>query len=184
MLSAEIYLKRIWDKLVAGTSAILAGENHIGEVDCPAGEVSVIPVITAGAYSANDIIGTKMELPNAARLTDKIALLVSIALYDFAKQRPALNIYFFDRNPVNGTYTDNAALDIHDSDLPYYKGHIEIAQTDWVNTLVDNAVGTKKQIGLEMFPYGSRSLWIIMQVTGTPTFASVADLGITFSFLQ
>lgn len=162
--------------------SITAGETHIGEVSCKSGEVSVTPVINTDAYTANDAVGSIQTLTSAARASGKPTTLLSLTITDLAMQSAAFSIYFFNANPSNGTYTNNAELDIHDTDMAMCVGAIKVAATDWINAK-DNGVAVLKSIGLGMVPSGSANLYALVKTTTTPTYA-VGDLTFKYFFFQ
>lgn len=171
-----------------GVVHLSTGESHIGSMG---GNTSVIKltganVNAAGAtYTANDIVGdgtNAIELTAAMRVTSGSAVLQTVIIHDLAIQDAELDIYFFDADPSNGTYTDQAALDIHDTDMTFCVGSVNVAAGDYKDA-ADSSVATVKSIGLAMASAATDDLWVIFQTRGTPTY--VADcLSATFVFLQ
>lgn len=173
--------------LTAGTAAIgtvelTEGDEHIGQVNLSSNSVTVTPTITTDAYTANDCVGGIQTLANAARTQNNETILLSLKITDLAAQDAVLNIFFFESNPAAGTYTDNAELDIHDTDMAKCLGAIEVAAADYLSAK-DNSVATVRNIGFGMTPSGSSSLYALVKTTGTPTYA-VGDLEFTFFFLR
>lgn len=164
-------------------TSIAAGENHIGEVGCNTEVVSVTPTITAGAYTALDIVGGIQTIAAASRVSGEPAILQSIVITDLAALTQAFTIWFFNANPSNGTYTDNIALDIHDTDMGMCIGHVKITSSDYASA-ADNSVACKVPIGLPLKP-AATSIFAIAQCTGTgPTYISTADLVFKYGFLR
>lgn len=163
--------------------ALPAGEAHVGEVGASSTVVAVTPAITAGAYTALDIVGAIQTIASAARASAKEVILQSVVITDLAALTQAFTIWFFNANPSNGTYTDNLALDIHDTDLGMCIGLVKVAATDYASA-ADNSVAVVRNIGLVLKP-AVTSLFAIAQCTGTaPTYASVADLTFKYGFLR
>jgi hypothetical protein len=164
-------------------TSIAAGETHIGEVGCNTEVVSVTPTITAGAYTALDIVGGVQTIAAASRVSGEPTILQSIVINDLSAATQAFTIWFFNANPSNGTYTDNIALDIHDTDLAMAIGHVKITSSDYASA-TDNSVACKVPIGLPLKP-AATSLFAIAQCTGTaPTYVSTADLTFRYGFLR
>ena len=164
-------------------ASITAGETHIGEVGCNTEVVSVTPTITAGAYTAGDVVGGIQTIAAASRVSGEPAILQSIVIDDLSAATQAFTIWFFNANPTNGTYTDNIALDIHDTDLAMCIGHVKITSSDYASA-ADNSVACKVPIGLPLKP-AATSLFAIAQCTGTaPTYVSTADLTFRYSWLR
>jgi len=145
--------------------------------------ISVTPAITAEIYHANDVIGGIQTLTSVARVADDRVVLQSLTVTDLAIQDAVLRIFFFNQNPTNGTYTDNAALDIDDIDMGFCQGWIEVAASLYADA-ADNSLATVRNISLGLSPTGSTSLFAIAQVTGGPTYVSTADLTFKYYFLR
>ena len=162
---------------------VAAGETHIGEVGCNTNVVSVTPTITAGAYTALDIVGAIQTIAAATRVSGEPTVLQSIVITDKAALTQAMTIWFFNANPAAGTYTDNLALTIHDTDLAMCVGFVKVAATDYASAAA-NSVATVRNIGLPLMP-AATSLFAIAQATSTaPTYASTSDLTFRYSFLR
>lgn len=160
-----------------------AGENHIGEVGASSKQVDVTPGITSGVYTANDVIGGVQTITGAARVSGKETILQSVVITDLAMQDAIIRIFFFNQNPTNGTYTDNAPLDIHDTDMGFCIGSIEVVASDYMDA-ADSSVATVRNLGLGLTPSGSANLYSIAQVTETPTYTSTSDLAFKYFFLR
>ena len=158
-----------------------AGETHLGEVGVSKATVSVTPAITAGAYSALDIVGAIQTITNAARVSGGPVTLQSLTITDLGMQDANLRIFFFNQNPANGTYTDNIPLDIHDTDMGFCVGVFEVLSSDWLDA-ADNSVATLRNIGLGMVPVGTANLFAVAQTVGVETWASTSDLVFRYHF--
>ena len=165
-----------------GDVTLLAGEAHIGEVTGSTINVAVTPTITAGAYSALDTIGGIQTIANAARATGKPTTLQSIIIKDLAMVSPNFKIWFFNATPGTGTYTDNAALDIDDTDLGLCVGVVNCANGEWVNGL-DNGVLYYTNIGLVMTP-AATSLFAVIETVDAETFITTSDLTFIYGFYR
>lgn len=144
--------------------------------------IEVTPAITAGAYSANDCIGGKLTLALAlASIREGMGKLLSITVQDLAAQKAALKIFFFKADPDAGTYTDNSALDIHDTDMLDCLGVIEVDAGDYVDS-ADSAVATLTGIDKVVKADDKSTVYALVKTTGTPTYAGVSDLKFMFGF--
>ena len=161
--------------------SLAASELHIGEVGTSSIGVSNTPTVTAGGYTALDIVGGVQALANTHRVSGEAVVLQSVVLTDLAKQDQALTLFFFNANPSNGTYTDNIALDIHDTDMAMCIGHVKILAADYADA-ADNSLATVANIGLQLRS-AATGLWVIAQCTGTaPTYAATGDLTFKYEF--
>ena len=145
--------------------------------------ILVTPAITAGGYSANDIVGGKITIANAARDPGGSGLLHSLTIIDKGKQAAALEFFFFSAD-LAGTYADNAAEDISAADALLNIGVISAASADY-KAMANYSVVTVRNIGL---PYkvasGATSLFLIVRCTGTPTYAAINNLQFRFGLLR
>ncbi len=97
--------------------------NSSGDVRVDGGQahiVQVAPTVTAGAYTADDVLGGEQTISNAARISGAGGILCGITMS--AEDNDAdgwaasnVEILIFDQNPA-GTYTDNGALAVTDND--------------------------------------------------------------------
>lgn len=136
--------------------------------------VKVTPVISTTAYTAADQVGDLQSLPGAVAASGDGAILRQVSVVDKAKQKAALTILFFDSSPTIAS-TDNAALDVSDSEMAARcLGSVTIATTDYVDT-ASNSVATK-QVTLPLKASGSSTIYAVASTAGTPTYGSTSDL--------
>ncbi len=166
---------------IATAPALVASEAHVGEVGYSKLPVIVTPTITAGAYSADDIIGGIQTLTDAARESDGAVTLDTLVIRDLAIQDADITIWFFNQNPVNGTYTDNIALDIHDTDHGFLVGVLRVLSSDY-DDAADNAAATLRNVGLDMTAVGSANLYAIAQILVGDTYVGTSDLTFVYNF--
>ncbi len=164
----------------AVTATLSAGELHLGEVGGSSINVEVTPTITAGGYTALDTIGGIQTIAGAARATGKPTTLQSLIITDLAMVSPNFRIWFFKSNPAAGTYTDNAALDIHDTDQGLCIGVLDTIDGRWVLGL-DNGVLEFRNIGLLMTPTAT-SLFAVVETVDAETFITTSDLKFIYGF--
>jgi hypothetical protein len=143
--------------------------------------LSSTPTITAGAYSANDLVGGKISLTPAARLVSlpsniiPTATIINVILTDKSTQASNTDVIFWSADPSATTFTDNAALTVADADLLNIIGIVTV--NSWT-TFAANSVGTTTSA--VTFPYQLASeastLYASLITRGTPTYASTSDL--------
>ena len=171
------------DVAATETVTLAAGEAHIGEVGCNTTVVSVMPTITAGAYTALDIVGAIQTIANATRVSGEPTILQSITVTDLGKQSVELTIFFFNATPAAGTYTDNIALDIHDTDMALCIGKVKVLAADY-SSAAASSVATVANIGLPLMPAATSLFAIAQASSAAPTYASVSDLTLRYAFLR
>ena len=135
--------------------------------------VRVTPTVTAGAYSANDVVGATLTFSG---IPDK-GFIVSLTVVDQAKQAGAYQLVLFDSLPTN--IADNGAYDIADADLPKIVGAIHLTDTAGADKFdfSDNKIYMRQAL---VIPYrlagGSTSLYGFLIALGSPTFAATTDV--------
>ncbi len=149
---------------------------------------SVTPVVTAGAYIADDAVGGLLTFEAAMRNVKGTGVLLSVTIQDNASQDAALDLVLFSK-----TFTataDNAAFDPTDADLANCLGHVSISGTDYA-TFNDNSIATVKNIGLAVrtvdVPGANAvdgALYGQLVTRGTPTYVAVTDVTVTVGTLQ
>jgi len=170
---------------LAALPALVAGESHIGEVGGNAEIIQVTPTITAGPYSANDIVGGLITLTGAMRISGGKGYLTDLLLIDVAKQNAALYLDFFS-GTLAGTYNDNDAATLTAADALKWLGTIPVAATDWVTRTnfsqaqIPNALSAVPVLMVKAV--GSANLYLMVRTVTTPTFAHTNDLTITCKF--
>ena len=126
---------------------------------------------TATTYADGDVIGNKIFIENIMLLFPGEATLMSITAQDLDAQDAALEVIIWSSNPTGTTFTDDAALDIADADLPKHCGSANIADTDY-KSYTDNSVGTVRNIGLPIGTDTQNDLWMTLVSRGTPTYTA------------
>ncbi|RJO63690.1 MAG: hypothetical protein C4523_19610 [Myxococcales bacterium] len=169
---------RLWTHV----GAIDAGETHVGEVGGNTTIVRLNPTVTAGAYSANDVVGGELTLTNAMRVSGGSGVLHAITVHDAAAQNVALDIYVFDSAPA-ANLADNAAWAWTAGDEDKFLGLVRVAASDYVSAAGDGFV-TLRNLGLPVKANGSANLYCYIVTTGTPTYAATTDLTLSFGFLR
>ena len=143
--------------------------------------VEVTPTITAGVYTANDVCGAIQTITDAATQPGRPTTLDTLVIRDLAMQDADFVIWLFNADPTNGTYTDNIAYDIHDTDLAMCVGWVEVASSDYKDA-TDNSVATLRNLGLKITPVGTANLFAIAQIKVGDTYATTSDLTFVYGF--
>lgn len=129
--------------------------------------------VDGAAYGSGDVLGDKCPIKiEAVRSQSDTGIIHSVIVQDLSNQSGAIDIVFFDSNPSSTTFTDNAALDINDADLPKVIGIVSVVAADY-KSFADNAVATVKGIALPIKSLSSPNLWIAVVSRDTKTY--VAD---------
>ncbi len=139
--------------------------------------ISVTPVVTVGAYHANDCVGGKLTLTDALVADGGSALLTNVVVVDDANQKAALEVVFFNANPAAATLTDNAAI-VFSTDLAKVIARVPITAADWAT--VGDAAVADVQCLRTLEGVSGNNLYAAVMTTGTPTFGAAGDL--TFRF--
>ena len=137
--------------------------------------IDVTPTIDTNIYASGDLLGGKLELANAVRMAGGGGIVRAVALADLAKQSDNVDVLFFDADPSGTTFTNNAALDIADADLPKLIGFHQVTSYAEFN---DSAVGRGEADRPLPFVLGAgaTSLYAALVARATPTFVTAADL--------
>lgn len=143
-----------------------------------------VPVCDTSAYASGDLIGDaalKLEFPVGHEQKERAGLIQSVSIIDLAAQAADIDVVFFDEEPDNTTFTDNAAFDPADADMEKIIGVASV--TDW-KSFSDNAFGQDHNIVLPFVLTGIYdALWAVPVSRGTPTFAAATDLRIRVGIL-
>ena len=140
---------------------------------------TVTPTITAGAYSANDAVGGKMEFEDICTPYSNETKLKAVVITDKGAQAAKLYLVLFSEDFT--ATTDNAEFDPSDSDLLNMVGVVTIATTDYAD-FKDNAVAThvlSQPLPLELVEGGTSLFGQLMVETSTPTYTATSDLQVT-----
>jgi hypothetical protein len=153
---------------------------------------TLTPVITAGAYSAGDQLGSVNVLQDVVEDQRSCVLLVSLILLDKSKQNAGLVALFFDDAPTLAS-ADGDALSISDSEMASKCiGAVEIEPADYIDIGNSSVVSLAK---LELLLRSNTSynksgeartgeVWCVLMTSGTPTYASTSDLTLKFGLEQ
>ena len=137
---------------------------------------------TATTYASGDLIGGKITLTDACLEVGSEATLVSVTIADVAKQNQPCDLVIFNADPSGTTFTDDAILDLDDSDITKVCGVTSIVADDYAD-FSDNSVGTKANVGLVCEAIGTDDLFACVVSRGTGTY-SANGLSLILTFYQ
>ena len=145
---------------------------------------TVVPVVTAVAYTIGDALGGKMEFLLAVRDSGdgqgpRSGLLHGIQIVDLAKQGAAIDIVLFNQDFTGGT--DNAVFDAADAELPNVIDVIHVLGADY-SDFNDNSIATKSGLSIAVLCAGD-SLFAQAVIRSAATYA-VGDIRITPTIIQ
>ena len=135
-------------------------------------------------YSTGDLVGGKLTFDNLGRIIPKFrngGLIQSVVISDLAGVSITKDVVFFNRDPSNTTFTENAALAINDTDLLNVIGVAQVA--DWF-AFSNNSVGQALNLAIPFVIRDSdASLFAAIVERGTANYVSTADLSIRVGIL-
>ena len=148
------------------------------------------PTVSASPdYTAGDAMGGLITFTNFGRrnriYTEEVGstgVIHSVTITDLSAQALNIDVVFFDVNPSNTTVTDNATLDIHDTDLLTIVGVVNV--TTWAS-FSDNAVGFEGNLGIPFdLGAGNSSIYAVLVARDVHNLASTSDLTLRVEVLQ
>ncbi len=136
--------------------------------------LTITPAVTAGAYSANDVVGGLLTFSNAFPTISKKGRVTTVAVFDDAGQTASYELFLFKSLPA--TITDNAAWAPSKANLLESRSWTNLATTDKF------AAGTRSVTPLQsmnaFIESDSTTLYgYLVDLTGR-TGASVSDITI------
>ena len=146
---------------------------------------TTLAVSVSPNYSTGDVMGTKTELANAGRLHRLVTargIIQSVVIADHAEQKANIDIIFFNAQPVNGTYTDNAALALHDDDSDMVIGVAQVAT--WIDGGSGADIGWASNLGFA-FDLGSAnaSIWMLAVARGAHNLGATDDIRVKIGLM-
>jgi hypothetical protein len=137
------------------------------------GSAAIVDVelsVEASSLDANDVVAATQELLDFSKVPSGCVELRSIQVIDADDQKAEIYIVFFDAPVALGV--EDAAVTLSDVGARNYLGHVLVAAADYAD-FVGVSVACKRDLGLmlQSMP-GSRSVYIAVWTTGTPTYAS------------
>lgn len=149
--------------------------THLGHFLGMTRAISKTPTITAGAYSASDVVGGLMLFDFTFGGRTESGVIRRLAIYDGANDKAALDVYLYRQRPVN-VIADNGAFALtNDNSLLITK--IAVAAGDYT-TVGSVAYAFKDGLNIDYHLTGApkEGLFAYAVCTGTPTYDSTTQL--------
>lgn len=131
-------------------------------------------VVTAGAYSANDVVGGRLEFGDIPS-----GVLRAVTLTDLAKQAGAYQLVLFRNEPT--AIADNDPYDIADADLANVEGAVHLTDTAGADKFdfADNKMYCRGGLAI---PHESGKVYGFLIALGTPTYAATTDVRLVLHY--
>lgn len=143
--------------------------------------LTITPTVTAAAYIAGMVVGGKISLEGAARVSGGGGMIQYVSVTKKTALVAPYDVFFFKSDPVNGTYTDNATFSLNPADDPFCVG---VAHCE---DLVDCGTMKKLQAANIALPFklaAGTTLYAIMVNRDAETLASTSALILNVGILQ
>ncbi|KKK88178.1 hypothetical protein LCGC14_2745790 [marine sediment metagenome] len=132
------------------------------------------PTINTGAYATGDLIGSSEISLTPAVLGNGVTVasgvIQSVVIIDEDAQEVQIDVYFFDAEPSNTTFTDNSAFAPTDADLDALIGVASV--TDWKSQST-NSMGQVLNLGMPFeLAVSSTTIYAVLVSRGAPTYAA------------
>lgn len=141
-------------------------------------DITVAPVVTAGAYSAKDVVGGLLTFASAASVYKGAGIIRKIVVKNNAMVADLLMVNLFNTAPA--VIADNGPYDPTDAEMATCIGTIPIVAADYV-LATDNAIATKLLECPFVLAAGGTSLYAYVSTVATPSYAAITDFAITLT---
>lgn len=155
------------------------------------GFVSATPTIDTSAYASGELVGGKLTFTPAVKQSTSTGYVVSVRMTDKAAQAIDFELILFAENPSNTTFTDQAAFDLHDSDIAKVVAVVALDSSSTNYAYADNSIHYVGNLvvpirGLDTSatPQGTKTIYGALISRGAPTFATTGDVTITLGIAQ
>ena len=170
------------EHVIVDSATLIAGSANIGSVLGKSTVITSAQTVTATPYEAGDLVGAKISLTNAADTATGSGVVQSVVITDLAMQAGDYDVVFFSSDPTGTTFTDEAALDIADADLPKVVCVVPVTVSA---SFADNGVSYANGAGCAFdLGAGSTTLYAAIVVRSTPTFVGTSDVQLRVGILQ
>jgi hypothetical protein len=131
----------------------------------------VTPTVTAGAYSANDVVGGRLQFSGC-----RVGTLQSITIADNAAQAVDYFLVLFESQPTD--IADNATYDVADADLAKIIYQDTLTSSATRQAFADNSYHFLWNLDVPLLG-ASSDVWGFLITTGTPTYAATNDITVS-----
>jgi hypothetical protein len=163
--------------------SLAASEVHIGQIGSHSSVIRPTITISTSPYAAGDVIGGKLTLTNAMRVSSGTGWLNSISIVDTDNEKAEITFLFFNADFTSPA--DNAAWSWNSADFGKVLGHVVMGGTDAPYlTIGGEAVCTRTGIGLALAANGTANIYTVGVLTAAPTYGATTDLRVAFGIIQ
>lgn len=141
----------------------------------------VTPTITAGAYTSGDVVGGVLTLNDVDDMKSISGVISTFIICDVDKQAINFDMILFAQEPTNGTYTDNAVIDVDVADIPFSLGVVSI---DEHHDLGTTGISQDRNQNMVYRNRTDNNLYVIPVVRGAPTYTTTTSLTFKFGYLE
>lgn len=135
-------------------------------------DIAVQPTVTAGAYSAGDIMGGLLTFSGVAPNPNTPLIVTGVQVASKVAVTPNLTLVLFNADPTNTTKTDNAAYSLNAADA------FKVIAAIPVSTIYDHGTPNTwraEGLGLVVQPVGTALYGLLIDGTGV-TLSSTGDI--------
>ena len=141
-------------------------------------DIHEIPVITAGAYSALDAVGGKLEFEDACSPFDNTGCICQAHISDKGKQNALLYLVLFSEDFTETA--DNAAFAVSDADLLNVVAVLEFPVANYASFNANSFcvlgfAGVDVKLPFVLKEGGTSLFGQLFVKTSTPTYTSTSD---------
>ncbi|ESQ90125.1 hypothetical protein ABAC460_10230 [Asticcacaulis sp. AC460] len=141
--------------------------------------VTVSPAVTAGAYSAGEVVGGKLTFDGVMGALFS-GVIQSLRVNCKSVQSTGLKLYLFRDDPTSSTFTNNEAPVIHVNDYNKLVSVLTLGAAD--NGLGTHTIWELPNIG-KAVASASDDLYGVLICVSPTTLASVSDISVTLNTL-
>ena len=143
--------------------------------------VTVTPTVTVGTYSDGMVVGGKLAITPAARLSGGSGFVQQVLVTKKTTQNAPFDLFIFHTNP-SAAFTDHANLPDISADFDKLVGVIRC--TDVVDCGVPQILQALQQALQFDLPSGGNTLYVVPVIRGSDTYATTDAVTISLGILQ
>ena len=169
----------------------MGGRNTDGSATIAAGfidprpddsDVQKSPTITASsAYASGNCLGTVIDFGAIARASGGGILVAGAVLEDSSQQNAPIDLFLFNSNPSNGTYTDKTTPTFNATDAKLIRGVVPFGA--YSNIGSGGSVCAIANVGIQILLNGTQHMYGLLINRGTPTYTSTSAVTLSLSFI-
>jgi len=148
-------------------------------------EVSATPTVDTSIYASGDCIGSVLTFSNALRSYTSTGRVIQASILDktAASTLAACSLWLFSASPSSSTTTDQAAFNLHDSDIAKVCSVLVFSSFEVVDGGTANQFLQLTEIARPVrgtppttLATGDSTLYGLLVSGGTPTFGAASDV--------